>query len=75
MKTTIIGFIKDILSDRDINFTNIKGDEHLRDTLGLTSFDLAALTVMIEDEYEVDVFENQMVFTLNEIIDVIKKES
>ena len=32
-----------------------EGDK-LRDDLGLTSFDLAELTVRIEDEFDIDIF-------------------
>ena len=79
MRETIIEFIKEILKDnnsfvQDV-FINLKDDTNLRDDLGLTSFDLAALTVMIEDEYDVDVFENQLVFTLGEIVQVVKDNS
>lgn len=79
MREIIIEFIKEILKDNDSFdqdvFTDLKDNANLRDDLGLTSFDLAALTVMIEDEYDVDVFENQLVFTLGEIIQVIKDNS
>lgn len=34
----------------------------------LTSFDLAELTVKIEDEYDVDIFEDGVVNTLGEIL-------
>lgn len=79
MRETIIEFIKEILKDnnsfvQDV-FINLKDDTNLRDDLGLTSFDLAALTVMIEDEYDVDVFENHLVFTLGEIVQVVKDNS
>ena len=79
MREIIIEFIKEILKDNDSFdqdvFPDLKDNANLRDDLGLTSFDLAALTVMIEDEYDVDVFENQLVFTLGEIIQVVKDNS
>lgn len=76
MREVIIEFIKEILKDNNSfnqdDFTDLKDDANLRDDLGLSSFDLAALTVMIEDEYDVDIFENQLVFTLGEIVEVVK---
>jgi len=75
MEEKIKEFINDILADNDKEVKNISNTDNLRDVVGLTSFDLAALTVMIEDEFDVDVFENQMVFTVSEITEVIKKES
>jgi len=43
-----------------------EGDK-LRDDLGLTSFDLAELTVRIEDEFDIDIFEDGLVNTVGEI--------
>lgn len=39
----------------------------LREDLGLTSFDLAELTVNIEDEFDIDIFEDGLVNTVGEI--------
>lgn len=39
----------------------------LRDDLGLDSLELAELTVKLESEYGIDVFEDGLVFTLGEI--------
>lgn len=44
----------------------------LREDLGFTSFDLAELTVRIEDEFDVDIFENGLVNTVGEILTKIK---
>lgn len=46
----------------------------LRDDIGLDSLDLAELTVRIEDEYGVDIFEYGIVTTVGEIIDKIQNE-
>ena len=35
--------------------------------LGFTSFDLAELTVRIEDEFDIDIFEDGLVNTVGEI--------
>lgn len=45
----------------------------LRDDLGLTSFDLAELTVNIEDEFDIDIFEDGLVNTVGEIYAKLSK--
>lgn len=41
--------------------------DNLRNDLELTSFDLAELTVRIEDEFDIDIFEDGLVNTIGEI--------
>ena len=38
--------------------------------IGLTSFDLATLTVVIEDEFDVDIFEDGIITNVGEIINI-----
>ena len=45
----------------------ISADTKLREDLNLTSFDLAELTVKIEDEFDIDIFEDGLVSTVGEI--------
>lgn len=45
----------------------------LRDDLGMDSLDLAELTVRIEDEFGVDIFEDGIVDKVGEIIEKISK--
>lgn len=45
----------------------LKVTDRLREDLNLTSFDLAELTVNIEEEYDVDIFEDGLVSTIGEI--------
>ena len=45
----------------------ISADTKLREDLNLTSFDLAELTVKIEDEFDIDIFEDGLVGTVGEI--------
>jgi len=44
----------------------------LRDDLGFDSLDLAELTVRIEDQFGVDIFEDGFVTSVEEIIDKLK---
>ncbi|THC67310.1 acyl carrier protein [Bacteroides fragilis] len=43
-----------------------------RDDIGFTSFDLAELTVRIEDEFDIDIFEDGLVNTVGEIIEKLR---
>ena len=45
----------------------ISPSDNLRNDLGFTSFDLAELTVRIEDEFDMDIFEDGLVNTVGEI--------
>ena len=47
---------------------SINAETKLREDLGLTSFDLAELTVKIEDEFDIDIFEDGLVSTVGEIL-------
>ena len=47
-------------------------NDKLRDDLELTSFDLAELTVRLEDEFDIDVFEDGLVNTVGEIYAKLK---
>lgn len=42
-------------------------EQQLREDLNFDSFDLAELTVKIEEEFGVDIFEDGLVNTINEI--------
>lgn len=46
----------------------INSSDRLREDYGLTSFDLAELTVKIEDEFDIDIFEDGLVNTVGEIL-------
>jgi acyl carrier protein len=48
--------------------TPITLESHLKNDLGLDSLDLAFLTVKIEDEFDVDIFEEGVVFTFGDIL-------
>ena len=47
---------------------SIQENSHLRNDLGMDSLDLAELTVRIEAEYDVDIFEDEIVNTVGEIM-------
>ncbi len=68
MKEKVLDIINEILAAKDMaTVTELHDGDKLRDDLGLTSFDLAELTVKVEDEFDVDIFEDGLVNTVGEI--------
>ena len=67
----IINKIKKIKGEELISQLN--ENDNLREDLGLTSFDLAELTVNIEDEFDIDIFEDGFVNTIGEIYEKLRK--
>ena len=68
MEQKVLEIIADIRKSKGLNNqVNINNDTTLRGDLGLTSFDLAELTVKIEDEFDIDIFEDGLVSTVGEI--------
>ncbi len=51
----------------DNEISEFQKNMSLRDDIGFDSLDLAELTVLIEDEYNIDIFESGIVSTLEEI--------
>ena len=74
MKTKVIEIINEIRAAKNLApVENVNAETKLRQDLGLTSFDLAELTVKIEDEFDVDIFEDGLVSTMGEIIAKLEK--
>lgn len=68
MEKKILDIINEILLAKGMNaVSELTHQMNLRDDLGLTSFDLAELTVKIEDEFDIDIFEDGLVNTIGEI--------
>ena len=67
----IINKIKKIKGEELISQLN--ESDNLREDLGLSSFDLAELTVNIEDEFDIDIFEDGFVNTIGEIYEKLRK--
>ena len=72
METTlgekILEIVNSIIKNKNENdLENIAPEMRLREDLGLDSFDMAELTVKIEDEFDVDIFEDGIVLTVDEI--------
>ena len=71
IKTTINTILKN-RGKKEID--SIDENTNLRDDIGFDSLDLAELTVRIEAEYDVDIFENGIVNTVGEILQKIGRK-
>ena len=70
----ILQLINTVLENRDkINIKEISSSSDLRNDCGLDSLDLAELTVRIEAEYDVDIFEDGVITTVGEILDKLNE--
>lgn len=67
MKKSLLEIINEVLSKSNNTIESISSEMDLRNDLGMDSMNLAFLTVLIEDEYGIDVFENGMVSKISDI--------
>lgn len=68
MEEKVVTIINQIRLNKGLEPINsLKPEDNLRKDIGFTSFDLAELTVRIENEFNIDIFENGLVNTLGEI--------
>ena len=73
-KQNLLEIINSVRENKGLDsLSQINDEDRLREDYGFTSFDLAELTVNIEDEYDVDVFEDGLVNTIGEILAKIEK--
>jgi acyl carrier protein len=74
MLDNLLSIINTVLTNRGKkSIAQISETAHLRNDLGFDSLDLAELTVRIEVEYDVDIFEDGIVNTIGEILQKIEK--
>ena len=74
MKEIVLAIINDIRATKDLPaVSSININDNLRCDLSLTSFDLAELTVRIEDEFDIDIFEDGLVNTVGELYTKLEK--
>ena len=70
----LLDIINIILKNRGKStMKKISDDTDLRTDLGFDSLDLAELTARIEAEYDVDIFEDGIVFKISDILEKISK--
>lgn len=64
----LLQIINEMREENDMTAIEIlQPSMHLRDDLELDSLMLAELTVRVEDEFDIDIFENGIVQTIGEI--------
>ena len=64
----LLEIINEIRSGNELpKLVDINESMNLREDIGLNSFDLAELTVKIEDEYDIDIFADGLVNTIGEV--------
>ncbi len=74
MKEKILAIINSIRSSKGMDsIISLENTMKLREDLNFTSFDLAELTVKIEDEFDIDIFEDGLVSTVGEIFEKLQK--
>jgi acyl carrier protein len=68
MEEKILEIINIIRASKNLSaLPSIQPEYNLRNDIELTSFDLAELTVRIEDQFDIDIFEDGLVNTIGEI--------
>lgn len=73
MKEKVLAIVNEIRATKELPaISSLKENDNLRTDLGLTSFDLAELTVHIEDEFDIDIFEDGLVNTVGEVYTKLK---
>ncbi len=73
MEKKILESINRILENKSQKkIESINVETNLRDDIGLDSLDLAELTVIIEAEFDIDIFENGIINTVGEIFEKLK---
>jgi len=69
MEEKILEIMNTVLDNRTKKkLTVLRPEMHLRNDIGFDSLDLAELTVRIEAEYDIDIFEDGIVNTVSEIL-------
>ena len=69
-RETLKNILNDILKEKEDGspVSSLNVDTSLTNDLGLDSLDLAEMTVRLEDQYGVDVFEDDVVDEVDEVI-------
>ena len=73
MKDKLLLIINQIRLNNNLNVLNVIAEtDDLRGDIGFNSFDLAELTVRIENEFDIDIFEDGIVATVGDILNKLK---
>jgi acyl carrier protein len=70
MSEKILEIVNIVLENRSkTKLESLSTEMHLRNDIGFDSLDLAELTVRLEAEYDIDIFEDGIVNTVSEILE------
>lgn len=73
MEEKVLEIINYIRKNKGLEvLSEIKSTDSLRNVVEFTSFDLAELTVRLEDEFDIDIFEDGLVSTVGEIFEKLR---
>lgn len=73
MEKKLLEIINVILNKKEKSINELVASYSLRKDLGMDSLDLAELTVRIEDEFDVDIFEDGVIDTISEVMDKVNR--
>jgi acyl carrier protein len=71
MKKNLLEIINQVLYDSGSKIDTLNPEMDLRNDLGMDSMNLAYLTVLIEDEYGVDIFAEGLTSKVSQILNKI----
>jgi acyl carrier protein len=75
MEEKLLNIINTVCENADVDkISDLKPEIHLRNDLQLDSLDLAELTVRIEEQFDIDIFEDSIVSTVGEIIEKLNNK-
>ena len=75
MEQIVLEIINEIRAAKELApIETVNAETKLREDLGLTSFDLAELTVKIEDKFDIDIFEDGLVNSIGEILEKLGRQ-
>lgn len=75
MKNRVLEIINNIRAKKEMEkLIDLSPDMSLGFDLGFDSLDLAQLTVLIEDEFGVDIFEEDIIETIGEIYECLERK-
>jgi len=73
VESRLLRIINTVINKKGKEISSINCDISLRNDLGMDSLDLAELTVRIEDEFDVDIFEDGVIDKISEILNIISR--
>ena len=73
MENRLLRIINTVINKKGEEICSLNYDSSLRNDLGMDSLDLAELTVRIEDEFDVDIFEDGVIDKISEILSKISR--